>query len=200
VRLALLGPCDGDVAALARAARTALVELAVDRAIYLGTDDALDAVAFAWAEALGVLDPLEARVDELLAADPDTIDAAVAGEQLRARLSTLRALAGPGLRTVEILHDRVLLLVDDKRELDEEDLLPASFIVFGRGEPLIRRVGSRVFFCPGSPARRTEGLLVLDEGQAPGSVLATIHAIDGEVVQREVLDTSRALKMKVQGT
>jgi len=199
VRLALLGPCEGDVAALARAARTALVGLGVDRAIYLGTDDALDAVAFAWAEVLGVLDPLEARVPELLDADPDTIDAAIAGEQLRSRLSTLHALAGPGLRAVEILHDRVLLLVDDKRELDEEDLLPASFIVFGKGEPVIRRVGSRVFFCPGTPSRRSEGVLVLDEGQAAGAVLATIHDIDGGVVQREMLDTTRSVKMKVQG-
>lgn len=199
MRLALLGPCEGDVAALARAARTALVELGVDRAIYLGTDDALDAVAFAWAEAAGVLDPLEVLVPELLEADADTIDAALEGERVRSRLASLHAVAGPNLRAVEILHDRMLLLVDDKKELDEEDLLPMSFIVFGRGEPVIRRVGSRVFFCPGTPSRRKEGLLVLDEGQGAGMVLATIHDIDGAVVQREMLDTARSVKMKVQG-
>lgn len=199
MRIAFLGPCDGDVGALARAARSALVELGIDRAIYLGTDDALDAVAFAWAEMLGALDPLEARVADLVEADADTIDAALVAERLRTRLSSLHAVAGPGLRAIEILHDRVLLLVDDKRELDEEDLLPASFIVFGKGEPLIRRVGSRVFFCPGSPARRSEGLLVLDEGQGAGTVLATLHDIDGAVVSRELLDTARSVKMKVQG-
>lgn len=199
MRLALLGPCEGDVAALARAARTALVVLGADRVIYLGTDDAMDAVAFAWAEAAGVLDPLEVLVPELLQADSDAIDAALEGERVRARLSSLHAVAGPNLRAVEILHDRMLLLVDDKKELDEEDLLPMSFIVFGNGEPVIRRVGSRVFFCPGKPSRRTEGLLVLDEGQAAGAVLATIHDIDGGEVQRELLDTARSVKMKVQG-
>lgn len=199
MRLALIGPCEGDVAALARAARTSLLVLSADRTIYLGTDEALDAVAFAWAEAAGVLDPLEARVDELLEADAETIEAALEAERVRARLGSLHAVAGPNLRAIEILHDRMLLLVDDKKELDEEDLLPMSFIVFGRGEPVIRRVGSRVFFCPGSPARRTQGILLLDEGQAGGIVEASLHDVDGAIVQRETLDTARSVKMKVQG-
>jgi hypothetical protein len=97
---------------------------------------------------------------------------------------------------MKVLRERT---VDDKKELDEEDLLPATFIVFGRGEPTIRRVGSRVFLCPGAIAKRTEGIVLLDEGEHTGSVIASLHDVDGAVVQREVLDTTRGSKMKVQG-
>lgn len=199
MRLALLGSCDGDVAALARAAHASLAKLHADRVVYLGGDDALDAVIYAWADMIDAVDPLEWRVDALIDESPDRLDDAIARERARARLRAFRALPGAGIRSIELLHDRVVLLIDDKKELDEEDLLPATFIVFGKGEPTIRRVGSRVFLCPGAIAKRSEGIVMLDEGEHTGSVVATLHDIEGNVVQREVLDTTRAAKLKVQG-
>jgi hypothetical protein len=199
VRLALLGSCDGDVAALARAAHASLSALRADRVVYLGGDDALDAVIYGWAELIDALAPLEWQVDTLIDASPERLDAAIARERARAKLRVFRTLTGPGIRSIELLHDRVVLLVDDKKLLDEEDLLPATFIVFGKGEPTIRRVGSRVFLCPGSIAKRTEGIVLLDEGEHTGSVIATLHDVDGNVVQHEVLDTTRGSKLKVQG-
>jgi hypothetical protein len=199
VRLALLGPCDDDVAALARAAHTALIKLSAGRVIYLGGDDALDCVVYGWADLLDAIDPLELRIDAVIDESPARIDDAIAREKLRQKLSVFRSLPGPSMRSIEMLHDRVVLLVDDKKELDEEDLLPATFIVFGRGEPTIRRVGSRVFLCPGSPAKRKEGVVVLEEGDTQGAVIATLHDIDGNVIQRELLETTRGTKMKVQG-
>lgn len=199
MRLALLGPCDDDVAALARAAHSALIRLQADRVVYLAGDDALDCVVYGWADLLDALDPLELRVDAVIDEGPDRLDDAIARERLRQQLDAFRSLPGPAMRSIELLHDRVVLLVDDKKELDEEDLLPASFIVFGRGDPTIRRVGSRVFLCPGSPAKRKEGIVLLDEGETQGSVVASIHDIDGGVVSREVLETTRAAKLKVQG-
>jgi len=199
VRLALLGSCDGDVAALARAAHASLSKLQADRIVYLGGDDALDSVIYAWADMIDAVDPLEWRVDALIDETPERLDDAIARERARAKLRVFRTLEAPGIRSIELLHDRVVLLVDDKKELDEEDLLPATFIVFGKGEPTIRRVGSRVFLCPGSIAKRREGIVMLDEGEHTGSVLATLHDIDGNVTQREILDTTRGAKMKVQG-
>ncbi len=203
MKLALIGPCDGQVEALARAARSALVTLAADRVISLGTDGALDAVVEGWAELLGVRAPIPERALELLDAEPERLLDEVARERARERLTALRTIAVPGARTIEILHDRVVLLVDDKTDLDEEDLLPASFIVFGRGEPTVRRVGSRVFLCPGSPARRGgptgAGLLLLDEGSSSSSVVVSLHDVDGGLVQREVHETARSAKLKVQG-
>lgn len=199
MRLALLGSCDGDVAALARAAHASLSKLHADRIVYLGGDDALDAVIYAWADIIDAVDPLEWRVDALIDESPDRLDDAIARERARAKLRAFRSLEAPGVRSIELLHDRVVLLVDDKKELDEEDLLPATFIVFGKGEPTIRRVGTRVFLCPGAIAKRREGIIMLDEGEHTGSVLATLHDIDGNVTQREILDTTRSAKMKVQG-
>lgn len=203
MRLVLIGPCDGQVEALARAARSALVTLGGGRVVYLGTDGALDAVVAGWADLLGVRAPIAERVHELLDAEPARLFDEVDRERARARLAALRSIAVPGARTIEILHDRIVLLVDDKTDLDEEDLLPASFIVFGRGEPTIRRVGSRVFLCPGSPARRTgtsgEGILVLDEGASSSAVAVSLHDVDGRLVQRELHETSRSAKLKVQG-
>ncbi len=199
MRLALLGPCDDDVAALARAAHSALIKLSADRVVYLAGDDALDCVVYGWAELLGALDPLEYRVDAVIDEAAEVLEDAVDRERLRTRLGAFRSLPGPSMRSIEMLHDRVVLLVDDKKELDEEDLLPATFIIFGRGDPTIRRVGSRVFLCPGSPAKRKEGIVLLDEGDAPTSVVASLHDIDGNVMQRELLETTRAAKLKVQG-
>lgn len=199
MRLALLGSCDGDVAALARAAHTSLSKLHADRVVYLGGDDALDAVIYAWADMIDAVDPLEWRVDALIDESPDRLDDAIARERARAKLRAFRSLPAAGVRSIELLHDRVVLLVDDKKELDEEDLLPATFIVFGKGEPTVRRVGSRVFLCPGAVAKRREGIVLLDEGDHTGSVIATVHDVDGNVVMREVLDTARAAKLKVQG-
>jgi hypothetical protein len=200
VRLALLGPCDDDIAALARAAHSAMIKLQADRVVYLGADDSLDCVVAGWASLLDAVEPLELRVEQLLNEPPDRLDEAIARENLREKLTAFRSLSAPSTRSIEMLHDRVVLLVDDKKELDEEDLLPASFIVFGRGEATIRRVGTRVFLCPGVPAKRTEGIVMLDEGEGQGgSVVATLHGIDGTLVQREVLETTRGAKMKVQG-
>ncbi|MBI1800465.1 MAG: methyltransferase domain-containing protein [Chloroflexi bacterium] len=44
MRLALLGPADGDISALARGAASALDKLEADRVVYLGGDDAMDQV------------------------------------------------------------------------------------------------------------------------------------------------------------
>jgi hypothetical protein len=198
VRIALLGSSDGDVGALARAAHTALCRVDADRIVYLGGDGALDDVVFGWTFALDAVEPIAERARMLIDAGPAQLEEELARERSRRDLARLHALPGPNLRAIEMLHDRLLVMVDDKGGLDEEDLLPASFIAFGKGEAVIRRVGTRVFLCPGSPKKRTEGLLVLDE-DANGAVVATLHDIDGGVRSKELLETSRALKMKVQG-
>ncbi|MGZ3477080.1 MAG: hypothetical protein ACXWUG_25905 [Polyangiales bacterium] len=198
MRIALLGYCDGDVGALARAAHTALVRMCADRVVYLGGDPAIEDVVFGWTFVLDAVEPISERARMLIDAGPAQLEEELARERARRDLERLHALAGPNLRAVEMLHDRLVVLTDDKAGLDEEDLLPASFIVFGKGEAIIRRVGTRVFLCPGSPKKRTEGLLVLEEADN-GAVLATLHEIDGTERAREALETSRALKMKVQG-
>ena len=202
MRLALLGPCDGDLWALARAATTALDRLVADQVVYLGTDGALDFVVEEWAQKIGV----DAPIDERLRADPSLLDAEpqviaeeVERERARLRLGRLRSVAGPGLRALEILNDRVVLLVDDKAVLDEEDLLPATIIAFGKGEPTVRRIGSRTFACPGAANAPGQGLLLLDEGEGGLGIALTLLDGEGTEKQRDYVETTRAAKLRVHG-
>ena len=200
MRLALLGPCDGDTAALARAAATAIDRLEADRVVYLSADGEIDAVATAWASLLGAEQPFEARVRELLDAGAGPLSLEVARERARRRLCRLHALPHPGVRVIELLHDRVVLLVDDKSNLEEEDLLPATIIVFGRGDPTVRRVGTRVFLAPGHVQRRDQGILLLEEivGAMP-AIRATLHDVEGVERHRETIDAHRAARLKIHG-
>lgn len=200
MRLALLGPSDGDPAALAHAAASALDRLDADRVIYLASDGALDHVAAAWAALLGADRPLDERVATLLDEGAPRLRLEVERERSRRRLDRLHALPEPGTRVVELLHDRVILLVDDKSSLDEEDLLPASIIVFGRGEPTVRRVGTRVFLAPGHVRKRDQGILVLEEvvGGTP-SIRATLCDVEGNERHRETIDAQRSARLRVHG-
>ncbi len=202
MRLALLGPCDGDTAALARACATALDRLEAERVVYLSTDGALDDVVLAWTRLLGAEGPFDERVAALLEADAGAARLAleVEHERARRRLERLHSLPRPGVRVIELMHDRIVLLVDDKSSLDEEDLLPASIIVFGRGEPTVRRVGTRVFLAPGHVKKRDQGILLLEEvvGGTP-AIRATLCDVDGTEKHRETIDAQRAARLRVHG-
>src|SRR4029079_13686087 len=81
---------------------------------------------------------------------PDAIDRFIASERRRARLKALKCLPAATSRTVEILEGRVAVLLYDKALLDEEDIMPASFLIFGKSrDPIVRQVGSRTFISTG---------------------------------------------------
>src|SRR4051794_24384320 len=59
MRLGILGPAHGELAALARAAQHLLDVAKADRVLYLSDDDALDLVVASWARELVGADPSE---------------------------------------------------------------------------------------------------------------------------------------------
>src|SRR6187200_1105354 len=125
MRLGLLGPANGDVGALGRAAEFLLNGARVHRAIYLGNDGALDRAVAAWARKLVGDDPSDAgawtRAAEIaLRGTPEIIDRFVATERARLRLKSLEALPEQVARTIEMVGDRVAVLIYDKSQLDEE--------------------------------------------------------------------------------
>lgn len=199
MRLGLVGASSGDLGALARAIRTAVAQ--ADRVVYLGDDEAFDDVVAGWVAAVGAEGTLAERARAALEAPPDAVvdvaAAVVAGELTRRRLLAVQALRGQS-RTVEILLDRVVLLAADKADLDEEDLLPASVIAFGKGDPLVRRVGSRVFLAPGPPGD-AGGVMVLAEEPGGASLSLEAFSADGALQQATSLDLARAAKLRVQG-
>ncbi len=202
MRLGLLGPANGDVGALGRGAEFLLNGVRVHRAIYLGNDGALDRAVGAWARKLVGDDPSDEgawkRAAEIaLTGTPAAIDRFVAVERARLRLKALEALPERVSRTIEMVGDRVAILIHDKSQLEEEDILAANLLLYGKSEgPLIRKVGPRWFATPGPIASPGGGLLVLDDEQE--EVVATVYDAGGKPSHREAL-TGRRPKMRATG-
>ncbi|MGK3964857.1 hypothetical protein WMF38_11885 [Sorangium sp. So ce118] len=201
MRLGVLGPAQGDLPALARGAQHLLDEGHAERVIYIAEDDALDRVVEGWAQSLVGANPTEGALFDRAArratATPEELDAFVASERARLRLKVLMSLP-PGQRTIEILDGRVALFVFDKAALDEEDIVAASLLVFGKSsEPLIKKVGPRTFFSPG-PIGSEGGTALLDDGQ--GGVRIEVMNASGAVTAREMVGSSAASpRLRVQG-
>jgi hypothetical protein len=204
MRLGLLGPAEGDVDALARAAEHLVDRVKVDRAIYLGDDAAIDQAVTRLAAHLVGDDPSDdsawsraARV--AVTGSPEEIDAFVRAERGRQRLRVLEGIPpGPTSRTMEMIGDRVAVLLYDKGLLDEEDIFAANLLIYGKSkEPLVKKVGTRWFVTPGEIGCPGGGSAVLDDESE--DIVATIYAKDGSITLREPIAITRATKMKIQG-
>jgi hypothetical protein len=203
MRLGLLGPAEGNVDGLARAAELLIDVVKVDRAIYLGDDGALDGAVAAWAERLVGSDPSDdaawtRAAHVALRGSPEQIDAFVVRERARQRLRVLEGLPAGGARTMEMIGDRVAVLLHDKGQLDEEDIFAASLLVYGKSlEPLVKKVGTRWFVTPGVIGSPGGGAAVLDDGGE--EIVASFYGKDGACSHSEALAIARAAKMKIQG-
>jgi hypothetical protein len=203
MRLGLLGSSEGDVASLGRAAEFLLNSAKVNRAIYLGNDGALDRAVSAWARKLVGDDPSDdnawKRAAEIAASGaPDQIDRFVQVERARLRLKALESLPEKVSRTIEMLGDRVAVLIHDKALLDEEDILAASILVYGKADaPLVKRVGGRWFVTPGQIGAAGGGIAVIEDTN--DQVVVAIYDGMGKATHREELSLQRSTKMRVQG-
>jgi hypothetical protein len=204
MRLGLLGPAEGNVDGLGRAAELLVDVLKVERVVYLGNDAALDQVVAAWAHRLVEGDPTDDAAWALaarlaLAGSPAEIDQFVRKERARQRLRVLESLGtNTEARTVEMIGDRVAVLLYDKGALDEEDIFAAALLVYGKSpEPLVKKVGNRWFLTPGAIGSPGGGLAILDDGAE--EIVASIYALDGTCTSTETLVVPRATKMKIQG-
>ena len=203
MRLGILGPAYDDMIGLARAAQFLLDEAHAEKVIYLSDDGALERIVVSWARELVGPNPSGEALFKRAAArcakaTPGEIDHFVESERARLRLEVFYSLPSEQSRTIEILDGRVVLFVYDKATLDEEDISAAQILVFGKSrEPLIKRVGARVFVTPGPIGGPTGGAALLDDGVegvrievlGPGGVLTMHHQVGGP----------RPGKMRVQG-
>jgi hypothetical protein len=202
VRLGLLGPAGDDLATLARSAEFLLNGAKVNRAIYLGADEALEETVALWAESLVGADASDEglwnRAFRVAAeGTPDQIDGFLRGERARLRLKSLEGLPTSELRSVEMFGDRVAVLIHDKALLDEEDIFSATFLVYGKSDgPLVKKIGPRWFLTPGPIGSPGGGALVLDD--ANDEVVATLYDGEGREARAQVLATERASKLSVR--
>ena len=204
MRLGLLGPAEGNLGGLGRAAELLIDVLKVERAVYLGNDGALDEAVAALAARLVGSDPSDdaawSRAAQVaLRGSHAEIDAFVRKERARQRLRVLEGLPqGADARTMEMIGDRVAVLLYDKATLDEEDIFAATLLVYGKSaDPLVKKVGNRWFMTPGTIGCTGGGIGVLDDGAE--EIVASVYALDGTRTLSETVAVARAAKMKIQG-
>jgi len=185
MRLGLIGPVGSQAQQLRSVCEFLLDRCRVERAIYLGLDDQLDRTTEAWGREICCSDEREHTGNFV--------------EQTR-RFRALRAfhcMPGEFTRSVEILGGHLAILIHDKAALNEEDILPARYLIYGKGSaPLIKQVGQRWFLCPGS--LDSAGVIVLDDTGAAG---IDLKLYDGQcaLVRSERLSTLSAAKLTVSG-
>jgi hypothetical protein len=191
MRFGILGPANGDTRALEDAVQLLLFQLEADQVIYLGDDSAIDQLVLGWARAWVGADASDegrwARAAQACReASPRAIDDFIARERRRERLKDLKCLASEQ-RTVEMLDGRVAVLVHDKAMLDEDDILPASVLIFGKSaKPLVRQVGSRTFVSPGELRPGTGGVAMFFDDDR-GAMAVSIYEPGGAVLETRVL-------------
>src|SRR5690606_26674201 len=109
----------------------------------------------------------------------------------------LESLPSRRSRSVELICGKLVVLVHDRTELDEDDILPAAVLVFGNSAaPLVRRVGSRWFLSPGTLS--SHGLMVLDE--LDDGIGLSAYDRDLVLDRSELLSTWRGAKLRVAGS
>lgn len=196
MRLGLVGPAEGDTELLREAVEFLLGDCGVDEAIYLGPDDTARRVVEAWAEQLMGGDASEdafLREAARLAASgsPEQLEALLARDAEVQRLSSFRCLPPSPARAVEICDDKLVLLVYDKAQLDEDDIANSFLVVYGRSKSwAVNRFGPRTFFTPG-PLK--EGRVAVLERENDGTLaIAMFNPFTGEPAGRELLSSKRS--------
>lgn len=201
MRLGLLGPAGGKTTELRSAARFLKDEIGAERVVYLGVDSALDTVVADLAHELvgpGVDDAsLYGRATRVcLDASPEVILDFLARERQRESLRMFESLASETTRSVELIGGKVAVMLYDKALLVEDDILPATLLVFGKNrEAMIKQVGRRWFVSPGVLPKA--GIMVIEEQE--GLLTATAYDAERRVLEARALEAPKTLRMRVTG-
>lgn len=199
VQLGLIGPAGDDLVALRGAAEFLLGDAGAEQVIYLGHDGAAERMAAEWARELMNGEASEDAFLERAAlvakkGSAEAIESLLAADVAVGRLSAIRTLPPPPARAVEMIDDRIVLVVHDKGILDEEDIANAHLIVYGKSSKSdLRKFGPRYFFTPGPLSAHEVALLELEPS---GRLALALFDTAGTPLWREALH-ARAAKMTV---
>jgi hypothetical protein len=195
MRLGFIGPAEADAAALEQAAKLLICDFEVDTLIYLGEDEALREFVAAH-ESEDSDHTIEQRVAEVAATgSADDIEDVLRKLRGARYLGKLRVVPPSPTRAMEMLDDRIVLIVRNKSTIGEEDVINSNVVVYGDAQELMfKRFGPRCFFSPGPLDAGHVGLLD-DRSEAGGVVLEAI-ALSGEVTWSEPIQ-GRGAKVMV---
>ena len=193
--MGFIGPADTDAAALEQAAKLLICDLEVDAVIYLGEDDALRDFVAAH-ESKDSDHTIEQRVADVAATgSADDIEDVLRELRGARYLGKLQVAPPAPRRAMEMLDDRIVLIVRNKSTVGEEDVINSNVVVYGDATELVfKRFGPRCFFSPGPLDVGHVGLLD-DRSESGGVVLKAIN-LSGEVAWSEPIQ-GRGAKMMV---
>ncbi len=193
--MGFIGPADTDAAALEQAAKLLICDLEVDAVIYLGEDDALRDFVAAH-ESKDSDHTIEQRVADVAATgSADDIEDVLRELRGAHYLGKLQVAPPAPRRAMEMLDDRIVLIVRNKSTVGEEDVINSNVVVYGDAtELMFKRFGPRCFFSPGPLDVGHVGLLD-DRSESGGVVLKAIN-LSGEVAWSEPIQ-GRGAKMMV---
>jgi Arc/MetJ family transcription regulator len=184
MRIGIIGQAGKSSDDLRRAIDLLLTDTQIKQIIYLGDDDAVDAVLRDFArESLGEDEFLRRGAELACAGSADDIEGLLAEDRAAQRLSLLRRLPEPPARAIEMLEKWIVLAVHDKAILDEDDVANAHVIVYGKApEADFKRFGPRSFLTPGPLRRGRVGRIAL---RADGGLDVSLLDLQGNAVLRE---------------
>jgi hypothetical protein len=201
MKLGLLGPAPDHQDELERAARWLVEEQGADRVVYLGSDRMLNQVVSAWAERLvgpraDDFSVMTRATEHCLKGTPSEIDSFLNREVERSKLRIFESLQGESTRSVDLIGGKVAVMLYDKAKLEEEDILPATLLIFGKSRrPMMKVIGRRWFLSPG--AFPHNGVMVIED--ADEKLRASTFGAHFEELESQELASPRALKMRVTG-
>ncbi len=198
-RIGLVGACD-DAPRLRRAFELLLRE-DCDPIVYLGPGDFFDAAVRGMPGARVATDEmfLRAAAAVALRGNAQEIEGLLAAEKLAGKLARLRALPPAPALAVEMLEERLVILVHDKAILTEDDIASAAIIAHEAPERGHRRIGPRHFVSPG-PLDSDGGVVALLRAEAKGGASLCFARLDGRVDQETALAFGVTSRMIVTGT
>lgn len=195
MRLGFIGPANTDAPALEQAAKLLICDLEVDAVVYLDEDPALREF-IASHESGDQEESIERRVAEVAATgSAEDIEKVLRGLRGARYLGKLRVAPPAPRRAMEMLDDRIVIIVRNKSTIGEEDVINSNVVVYGDATSLMfKRFGPRCFFSPGPLDLGHVGLLD-DRSEAGGVVLKAID-LTGDVAWSEPIQ-GRGAKMMV---
>ena len=127
-------------------------------------------------------------------ATAEQIDRFVDAEHARRGLRVFESLPDANTRVVEMLGGALVVIIHDKGTLNEEDMIPARLLVFGKSRSAtIKQVGQRWFLSPGS--FDNGGVMALEDRD--DGIHLTLFDRSGNELRQEHLSTARGIKLKV---
>jgi hypothetical protein len=195
MRLGFIGPAGTDATSLEEAAELLIRDFEADALIYLAEDVALRDFIAAH-ESVDGSPPIEQRVAQVAATgSPEDIEGVLRKLRGDRYLGKLRIAPPSPRRAMEMLDDRIVLIVRDKITIGEEDVINSNVVVYGDAKELMfKRFGPRCFFSPGPLELGVVGLID-DHSESGGVVLKAID-LSGNVSWSEPIQ-GRGAKIMV---